>query len=352
MSSVSHDNQILDLSAVPHSDLDSLCADRPYTSREIVEHNAYYGHDQIYKKYAQAPLTRQLKFSFPHGVEVALFAPFGQRERVPILCYFTPGRPELFRTYGLVGEYHPIATPFHYLAKMLDAADDEPLREGTIFFLNHSGDMDETNAETGRGTATLATRISQLPDQFHPVRVCVYWWDYRLGRAEPFRKAGLEIVTAGHMLDPNFLVRFYRLCRMHRYAMSNEVGSHAFYAIRAGCEYVPLRNARVHVRPPEQFNVDDVLLCHLRDLFDSLDQVSPEAQRRIADYFLGTQYDVPPDALAEFMDYADWRDRSRFAVDRRSRAGLPLIVLPPAWRRTARSLARRAVAGTRVGRHR
>jgi hypothetical protein len=39
------------------------------------------------------------------------------------------------------------------------------------------------------------------------------------------------------MFDPRFLVRLHHLCSMHRYACSNELGSHLFYAVKAGCSY-------------------------------------------------------------------------------------------------------------------
>ena len=67
--------------------------------------------------------------------------------------------------------------------------------------------------------------------------VCLYWKDLLAERHRPYVECGLRVVTAGHMLDPDFVVRLYNYLPHFSYVTGNEVGTHVMLALEMGIPY-------------------------------------------------------------------------------------------------------------------
>jgi len=213
--------------------LDALCASRPNPSRDIFAPNGHYGMADVYKTYAGLPVTAQLLGIVPHGVELdpkRLWHEERCSKAKCVYCY-----PELRRdVYGRVAKKQVImaASPFLYVKEMFKEEPNSD-RKGTILLPVHSTDHIMVKQDYER----LATILIELPDIYHPVSVCLYWKDYMSGAGNAFARRGIPIVSAGHIYDREFLYRMYHLLSQARFATSNGLGSHLYYAVAAGCSY-------------------------------------------------------------------------------------------------------------------
>jgi hypothetical protein len=296
------------------NDLDSLCADRPLVTQEIFGPNAFYGFDTVLRRYAGVTSNRPLRMIVPHAIELnhsfvwtAEFA-----APLPVVMYYPA---QLGAVYASAPGKIAVrgASPFLYVQDLV-AQQPQPRREGTLYFLSHSTHWVTTVSQFER----LAAELAELPAKFKPVNVCVYWRDYLLGHHEAFVRRGLRILCAGHMYDPQFLVRLYHLCSMHRYACSNELGSHLFYTVKAGCSYFHLAGETKYVY--EAGRSEDVprIPVDIRARFESMfgeprDELSPE-QIGLIDEYVGADHKMSPATMRELFRFCETLDRFGTAV--------------------------------------
>ena len=276
-------------------DLARLCADRPLQTNEVFFGNSFYGMDFIIKKYVNFPEKYPLKVLLVHGPDLSnnhLWQAEIESPLLNIYCY--PSYREDVYINAVKNCEHkksiiPAASPFLYATKILKR-EPKPKRSGTIFFPSHS---------TGYVTVqmdfeALAEELIHLDDEYQPVTVCLYWKDFNLGRHIPFKKRGIQIISAGHVFDPYFLFRFYHLCSMYRYASGNELGTHIFYSIKSGCSYFYLNSIEsTYTAQSEALLKHDIAYAPpdrelaLKSLFAVPQPQTTPAQMGIVDYYLG-----------------------------------------------------------------
>jgi glycosyltransferase involved in cell wall biosynthesis len=296
------------------NNLYQLCAVRPFEIHEIFSGNAFYGHDFILKKYTDLPLNYPLKAIIPHGIYLsdAVWEPEIQ-STLPVIFSYPSYREQAYihslEDKGIHKVVIPVASPFLYLLELLKE-NPKPERKGTILFPAHSTHFVTSQADW----ESLAEELINLPEEFQPITACIYWRDIELGQHLPFQRRGMRIVSAGHMLDWNFLFRFYHLCSIHRYSTSNEFGSHIFFSIKAGCSYFHLdkikcsytaANDEILKRdaPQTPENREKILLS----LFKNPQSHMNTEQMEIVDYYLGTKYLKSPEELRQqLLDIEDF----------------------------------------------
>jgi hypothetical protein len=290
------------------NDLASLCAEREFSTSEIFSANGFYGLDRVLKLYAGVDPNHPLKMVIPHGIEMDDTQFWKAEAHTPLPMVSCAPREVRKYTQQTDKVAIPNATPFVYVCGLLDGSAP-PERSGTLFFLAHS-----THRVTARSPLDdLAERLLALGEEFQPVSVCVYWRDYMLGHHLPFERRGLRIVSSGHMYDPLFLFRLYRLCSAHRYACSNELGSHVFYTVKAGCSFFLLGEAAAYEFEHSQATADVTVLpsairARLQNLFQHpLPQASAE-QLALVDDFTGANHRLSPTELRELIRFADKLD--------------------------------------------
>jgi len=284
--------------------LNQLCADRPQKTSEFFAGNAFYGIDLIIKKYANLSPNYPLKAIVPHGVNLSDDKVWEAelQSLLPTIWAYPPYRVKSYLKQ-LPNDYPrkqviPAVSPFLYLIELLKN-QPKPKRQGTIFFPFHS----THHIIVKMDDESLAEKLEQLPDTLKPITVCIYWKDYHLGRHIPFEKRGIRVVSAGHIYDPDFLFRFYHLCSLHQYASSNGLGSHLFYAVKAGCAYFQLNQA-----PDYELQGDDKFLRHfappsemreeqLQKLFTTVAPETTPEQIAIVDEYLGAKFWLSPEQM-------------------------------------------------------
>jgi hypothetical protein len=301
-------------------DLEQLCHDRALRTTEIFEPNAYYGIDQVVKRWAGVALDEPLHVAFPHGVPFKMLF-YGRRERLPVLAYhWQPHRDALLRR-GVTGRLWPFASPFLYASALLGPPSGR--RAGTLAFVARLG-------EGGSEARARAAEIAALPDHLQPVAVCLRWQDVLAGAAAGFEALGLTVVSAGHANDPLFLLRLRQLCAAHEYVVTNGMGSHIFFAVASGATYVPALPGSPTEAPPTRPLApweDGPLLARGLAEVAALEQRTPSEQRAEVEHLLGIQHLEAPELLAA-------RLRSATRLDRRTcwRPGVG-PALPDALRR-------------------
>jgi hypothetical protein len=343
----------LDRTVSEQADLGRLCADRALRTDEVFAPNAYYGFDWVLKRYAGLPDDRPLKVVIPHGIELNEAHVWQAEATAPlpaVLCY----SPRQLRAYaersrkiGLLS-----STPFLHVAALVGPPSET--RRGTLFFLSHS---------THHITAVspfeqLAEQLQALPERFHPISVCVYWRDFLLGHHLEFERRGMRIVSSGHMYDRHFLVRLHHLCSLHRYACSNEIGSHLFYSMAAGCSYFQLgANAELHydqARRSDVATIPDPIRVRIEQLFATPHDTPTQEQRMLIDDYVGRTHELGRDDMSRLLSFceqvdrfgtATWRDRRYFMMPRSLHRRLWLG--PRLWLGRLRRALPRPTAGPR-----
>jgi len=278
-------------------DLSALCADRPLRSDEIFHPNSFYGFDQVVKRYADLAASYSLKAVIPHGtvIDPGFVWRAEQDAPVPAVICWEPQRRPVYKAAGgkivLAG-----AAPYLYLTRLL-ATKAPQRRAGTLAFPSHSTHHVDDEADYEH----LAHRLSILPDRLSPVTVCLYWRDLHLGRDAPFRRRGLQIVSAGHMYDPDFPARLHHLSSRFTYATGNEFGSHMFHAVASGCQYFHVGDAVASApesllarREPDGVPWVEPDYPRIRPIYDEMSAAfgtptptEPARQRRLTEFLFG-----------------------------------------------------------------
>lgn len=313
--------------------LDKLCADRPLSTNEIFSGNAFYGIDRVLKDYVGFPMSYALKGVWPHGLVYSKSHIWDSEVGTPlpvVFCY-----PE-YRAPAYRNQTNkrviPSASPFLYALDQVRPPDGK--RSGTLFFPGHSTHhiTAEMNFEH------LADKLDALDDRYHPVTVCIYWKDYLMGRHEIFEERGFPIVSAGHMFDNEFLYRLARLLSMFQYAAGNHIGSHLFYAIRAGCQYFHVKGSGYLVESHnkellerDRSENDPVLETKIRKTLLTPEPRSHDEQLRVANFFLGAQHKKTPAGLRSSLLKAEMWDKIAVPPGNRDRLAHHL---PVYWQRT------------------
>ncbi|MBN2839412.1 MAG: hypothetical protein JXP37_00435 [Coriobacteriia bacterium] len=292
-------------------DLDALCAPRDWSRSEIFLSNEYYGIASVLKRYAEYDRRHPVKAVIPHGVYLNdhELADSEREAGLAAALVYPPYRSGLYRDCGRMAEI-PSAAPFVYAERLLT---ESWARTGTLFFPAHS--LPGLTAEMDFEGA--ADELRMLPARMRPVTVIMYWHDYLLGRHRPFAERGYRIVSAGHMFDPDFLLRLGHLLKTHTYAISNAIGSHVFYSVQAGCIFRLVEMPYRYVGSEEDFRLKAPALTDERKAaVDSLSALfsqdvteSTTEQRQMVDYYLGLEHALQPPELRDLLEWFERLDR-------------------------------------------
>lgn len=292
-------------------DMAHLCADRPLTTREIFAPNAFYGFDAIFKEYAGLPQTYALKAILPHGVlfnEKQIWEAEKNVRLPAIFCY--PPYKDAYQTQTNK-KVILSAAPFLYVKKMA-ASQPQPPRRGTIVFPHHSTHLLRAQFNSEQLIETLL----QFGDEYQPITVCIYWQDFLLNRHLPYQQRGMQIVSAGHIYDPDFLYRLYHLCSLHRYAVGHSFGSHLFHAVAAGCSYSHLDYIDYVSTPLNQIHPEDQAIeiasekaDRLKALFHQRRPTMTSEQIAVVNDYLGQKYFQTPQNLYRQIVYTEIIDK-------------------------------------------
>jgi len=141
-----------------------------------------------------------------------------------MLCHSTEKR----QAYTKVSQKHcyNIYSPFVFYRKN-NKIKKSPNAKGTLVFPAHTTSVidDMSNIEE------YINQIKALPEEFHPICVCLHMHDIHKGQYELYIKNGISVYTAGHAQDFRFAQRFYNILKNFKYSTSNMIGSYTYYSV-------------------------------------------------------------------------------------------------------------------------
>jgi len=297
--------------------LDKLCNYDPLQSseyREAFVPNSFYGNDLIYKVYAGIPDNHNLKIVIPHGPTTINNKVWNKELEVSlpsIACFSSEDLTRYKKAIHIahaqsVKNLESFASPFLYVREILKKLiKRKPKKNGTIFFPSHS-----TPEVTDLSDfSEIAHQLDQMRAYYNidPIRVCIYWQDFFNGHHIPFLERGMQIISAGHAMNPLFLFRLFHLCSMHKYACSNQLGTSVPYAVIAGCTHfgipgidflkpVPVKGSdhTSYIDVSENLNLGSKTRMLWECCFQAPDQVKSDDQQALARNCLGESFVKSP----------------------------------------------------------
>jgi hypothetical protein len=303
-------------------ELHALTRPRRLVTHELYPFNAFYGHAQLLKRYADLDPRTPLKAAIEHGptffpnpLDPDLFT------RLPRYFCAAPARARFYEEHAV----HAVqATAIGPLVRYADALAEPvaPTGRRLVFFDAHSSDY----LVAAYDVDAVIDRLLKFRSDFDEVAVCLYWRDILLGRAEPYLRRGIECVSAGHMFDEQFLFRLVEIIRSATVVFTDRVGSHLLYALALDrpvwLEYAPAAYAQTADSPyegtagaPQDTEVVDVA----RELFAAkVEQITAE-QHEFAEEWTGLSSFRSPAEINSLIAEAETAFRAEVHAAHRAR---------------------------------
>lgn len=218
-------------SKLPFTSIEELSKPISYLyefTHEVHKGNEFYGHASVLKKYCNLPQDYVFKFNIEHGVSFTknittldIEPPFDS------IISSSKMRSNVMKKYKK--HTYSIGPPIYYAKPILSNSEivkiKKELGNNLLVFPTHSTD-DVTSAFDIEG---LCKKVKQIGKKYDKVRVCLYWRDVLNGTHKIYQKYGFECVTAGHVLDVNFLPRLKAIIKTASVTVSNLPGTHVGY---------------------------------------------------------------------------------------------------------------------------
>jgi len=216
----------------------ALAKDRPLQGPEIHPVNQFYGHAAIIKRFLGIRPEYPLKVMLEHAPSVREYLwKVEEHSRLPFLLCASERYAAYFNARNAGGKTAIPIGP--YPAYMDPPPPTSRRRERTLLlFPKHSTHHIHVTCDT----AQFLKHIEDTAGRFDRVVACLYWKDILLGRDEEYRRAGMELVTAGHMFDDGFLPRLMAIIDMADLVISSHPGTDVSYSVLRGKPVLVVKN--------------------------------------------------------------------------------------------------------------
>lgn len=233
LSQLIYNREISKRSKLDLSDINELAKDinmfSPFTS-EIHPANDWYGHAKIFKQYLGLPQEYQFKFIIEHGVYLTNQVSDAELETdLQNIITSSDYRVNIYKDYRKkaynIGPFINYAPHFYSEEKI--ASEKKRLGRNILVFPGHSLKPLIENYDN----QWLIEKIKRIAKNFDNIRFCLYWVDIQLGFHKFYQDLGFECITAGHILDPNFIPRLKSMIEISDLTISNDASTHVGYCI-------------------------------------------------------------------------------------------------------------------------
>jgi hypothetical protein len=227
-----------------------------YTEAQI------YGLNIIIKEYAKFPKILPLPCHMEHGWTPAVDAEPGDLAiEKPLMLVFSERRALAWKRKSAVPVV-VISAPFVCFRNMRHITKKDDAK-GTVVFPSHS----TLSLDSKFDIKSFCNELKALPKEFHPITICLFWFDYIKESADIYREAGFSVVTAGSKINNSldFVKNYYKILSSHNYAASNEVGSYTFYAVEMDIPFflvgktpvLEMKKGKKDPNVPEKYKITD-----------------------------------------------------------------------------------------------
>ena len=196
----------------------------------------------------------------------------------------------------------------HYLSKDKILAEKKRLGKNILVFPAHSFSYIIVNYDS----KWFRGKIKKISKDFDSVRICLFWADIELGLHKYYQDLGFECVTAGHILDPNFLPRLKSLIEIADLTVSNDIGTHTGYSIHMDTPNIVFFKKPSGLKAAKKWkNLQDEHWASkpYKELLDTFSQgsikITPK-QRELANLYFGGKDDIKSKKqFKEIVDFAE-----------------------------------------------
>ncbi len=212
--------------------LERLCAPKQSTNPEIYGPNNNYGFASILKQYSDYPKNKPIMALIPHGIylnERNIF-PGELNAPLPGVLNYPPFRMAAWKKMAKKKKIIASSSPFLYALKLFKNEFPKADRKGSLYFPPHSTVMNQVTFDKEE----LLLRLKNFSTEFHPITICMHWYDITQGLHEFFLSHGFNVVSAGHIYDESFIFRWLHIVNQFKFTLSSSLGSSLFYSIAAG----------------------------------------------------------------------------------------------------------------------
>lgn len=201
----------------------------PFTS-ELHHPNDWYGHAKIFKKFLGLPEEYQFKFIIEHGTYLNnAVAGIDLETNLPSFITYSDNRIKILKRYRdfafSIGPFINFAEDM--LTKEEFKKEKNRLGKSLLLFPIHS----TLDTNFNFNIINLCNSVKKLGKDFDTIRVCLYWVDILKGHYKIYHDFGFETVTAGHILDSNFIPRLKSIINLSSYTVSNGISTHIAYCL-------------------------------------------------------------------------------------------------------------------------
>lgn len=205
-------------------------------TRELDKFNDFYAIAAVLKKYAGLSEDSALSYHVEHGVffdqssyHGELYSPFSQ-----IIV------PADFRVEVLAKRYHKKAVPIgpyiYYTKSFFPKSQTQKIRKKSgktlTAFPVHSTESVGYRYDSAKYCRELLAL--KRAHRFKTLRVCLFYKDILKGIHLEYQKHGIEVVSAGHMFDPQFLPRLRSIIELSDVTCANALGTQLAYSLQLG----------------------------------------------------------------------------------------------------------------------
>lgn len=215
-----------------------------------------YSFGKCFRKEVNWPKLLPLPFYSDHGVcLLSEFQPHETQNRAKYHMTWFEDRYECLRkndiNKSVVRITHPWVT---YRRNMNYRLSDEA--SGTMIFYSHTNngiDIEDFDDDQ------YFDELKSLPDDYHPLVICLHQHDIVKGIHEKLRKYNLPIITMGNTSSTLFVDRFYNVLSNFKHATSTSGGTDLFIATEFGVDYFILGRKPKYVNHSHKENPIGVL---------------------------------------------------------------------------------------------
>ena len=205
----------------------------PYSPKDIVIDNNFYGLSHCLKKYMGWNISTSLDATIEHGVFFGNLVREDDRlYSVKSIVTFGSRRVKHLESGGINKEIIPIGPYIHYAQSILPQDEFQRVKRelGRVLLVFPSHGIIGVDANFNNDS--FINEIERVKRDFDTVLVSLYWTDVSNQLlVSKYEDLGYRIVTSGHRFDLNFLSRQRSIIELADYTISNKLGTHVGYCI-------------------------------------------------------------------------------------------------------------------------
>jgi len=192
-----------------------------------------YGIHRIIKDYAGFPRGLPMPCYFEHSINTRKTPSLHElMTRKKLMLVVSKRRKREYLSFRDDIQVEIMGLPHVYYRRMR-GIEKKPDAAGTVVFPSHSTEKVDSQYTIDE----LYDELMSLDREFHPVRVCLHWYDILRGKDRPLKEKGLEVVTAGDINSLRFVHNLYDILSSARYTCSNDPGTYSFLSVEMGIPF-------------------------------------------------------------------------------------------------------------------